>query len=319
MTDIVGLDMPCLDLNVGVDAFPRPNEGGPIRQIAWQGGGKVATGLAAAGRLGASCAIIGAVGDDLYGRFCLKDFHLHSVNTGRLRVQEGQSTSLSVVLSDREYGGRSILGKPGSCAMPPMQAEDIALITDARCLFIASADDIRREAAQAARQANVKVLMDTDSTDDQTLRLLPLVDILIASEFFQKALYGGEDYEAQLRDLTRLGPPVVLFTLGERGCAGLSPQGYFRLPAHPVDTVDTVGAGDVFHGAFAAAYTRGADAREAARYAGAVSAIKCMYMGGRAGIPNDADTRRFLLDGTIPRAELDERAAFYERGLEYVP
>ena len=63
--DIVGIDMPNVDLAVNLRKFPRPNGGEPIRELSWQGGGKIASGLVASARFGAKCAVIGAVGDIL--------------------------------------------------------------------------------------------------------------------------------------------------------------------------------------------------------------------------------------------------------------
>ena len=57
--EIAGYDMPCVDLAVNVDVFPKPNGGAGINALSWQGGGKVASGLTAAARLGAKCAILG--------------------------------------------------------------------------------------------------------------------------------------------------------------------------------------------------------------------------------------------------------------------
>lgn len=78
--EIAGYDMPCVDLAVNVDVFPKPNEGTGINAMSWQGGGKVATGMVAAARLGAKCAMIGAVGSDDYGEFCLRDFERHGID-----------------------------------------------------------------------------------------------------------------------------------------------------------------------------------------------------------------------------------------------
>ena len=67
--EVVGIDSPCVDLAVNVDTYPDSNGAEKIQNISWQGGGKVATGIAAAARLGAKGAVIGTVGDDSYGRF----------------------------------------------------------------------------------------------------------------------------------------------------------------------------------------------------------------------------------------------------------
>ena len=62
--DVVGIDSPCMDLAVNVQHFPKANGGEQIKELSWQGGGKVASGMVAAARLGAKCAIMGNVGDD---------------------------------------------------------------------------------------------------------------------------------------------------------------------------------------------------------------------------------------------------------------
>jgi sugar/nucleoside kinase (ribokinase family) len=56
----------------------------------------------------------------------------------------------------------------------------------------------------------------------------------------------------------------------------------------PVNVVDTLGAGDVFHGAYVLALVEGASAREAARFACAAASIKCETFGGRLGAPTRA-------------------------------
>ena len=79
---------------------------------------------------------------------------------------------------------------------------------------------------------------------------------------------------------------------------------------------DTVGAGDVFHGAYLTGLLRGYDALEAARLATAVSCIKCTRIGGRAGIPDLKTAEVFLRTGKIDYREIDERVDFYGRRLQ---
>ena len=78
------------------------------------------------------------------------------------------------------------------------------------------------------------------------------------------------------------------------------------------DEADTTGAGDVFHGGFISAWLRGLDAVGSARWASAVSYIKCTRLGGRAGIPTRDMVDHFLCEGTLIHGdELDARSAFY--------
>ena len=119
--EIAGYDMPCVDLAVNVDVFPKPNGGTGINAMSWQGGGKVATGMVAAARLGAKCAMIGAVGSDDYGEFCLRDFERHGIDISGMKTRQGETTSLSIVLSDRETQGRSIVYRSGTANPPTLE------------------------------------------------------------------------------------------------------------------------------------------------------------------------------------------------------
>ena len=83
-----------------------------------------------------------------------------------------------------------------------------------------------------------------------------------------------------------------------------------------MDVQDTVGAGDVFHGAYAVGLLRGLSPKEAARLATGVSCIKCTRIGGRAGIPDWETVQKFLGTGEIDYTEIDQRVEFYGRKLQ---
>ena len=68
-------------------------------------------------------------------------------------------------------------------------------------------------------------------------------------------------------------------------------------PAFPVHTVDTLGAGDVFHGAFALGITEGQDLRTALRFASAAAALKCTRFGGAFAAPQRAEVEALLGEG----------------------
>ena len=118
---VAGIDMPCIDLALSVDQFPKPNGGQQVNSASWQGGGKVATGMVAAARLGAKCAIMGAVGEDNYGKFCIEDFKAHGIDVSGMQVQQGKTTSLSIVISDKETRGRSIVYNAGTAQLPTLE------------------------------------------------------------------------------------------------------------------------------------------------------------------------------------------------------
>jgi sulfofructose kinase len=82
--------------------------------------------------------------------------------------------------------------------------------------------------------------------------------------------------------------------LGKDGVLFQEEGGIAHLPAFTVETVDTLGAGDVWHGAFALALAEGMSEREAVRFSSATAALKCARFGGRSGTPNRDELERFL-------------------------
>ena len=282
--EIAGYDMPCVDLAVNVDVFPKPNGGTGINAMSWQGGGKVATGMVAAARLGAKCAMIGAV-----------------------------------VLSDRETQGRSIVYRSGTANPPTLEEIEERILTGCQWFFISHATHVAMESAKRAKKAGAKIIVDADSYSSEMMENIGIIDVFIASEFFYKVLFRGKEeaFEANCREVQKMGPSIVVFTLGAKGCVGYSEEdGFFQMPSFAVDVQDTVGAGDVFHGAYTVGLLRGLSPKEAARLATGVSCIKCTRIGGRAGIPDWNTVQRFLRTGEIDYTEIDQRVEFYRRKLQ---
>ena len=318
MYQVVGIDMPCMDLNVALPTFPQADHGERINQLNWQGGGKVASGMVACARLGISCAMLGAVGDDIFGKFIIADFKKHGIDTSGMRITEGGTSSMSVVLSEAEKGSRTILHKLGTTPRHTPEEMDESKIRNAEYLFICQADSVVNHAVDIARAGGTKVFIDADGYSEDIMNMLPKINVFVGSNYFYNHLFGNDNFEENCRNIMAKGPEIVVFTLGEHGCVGVSKEGFFKLPGFKVEVVDTVGAGDVFHGAFVAGLLQGKTVEESARLACAVAAIKCTRIGGRAGIPDMPTVTRFLQDGYIDYTEIDQRVAYYERGLEYL-
>ena len=298
--------------------MPVSNEGMMITDKSWQGGGQVATGVVAASRLGASTALCGTVGDDIFGRFCKEDLINHGVDVGGLQTKKGYQTGFSLVLSDQKTGGRSILMESGD--VPPLSLDEIngELIRQAKVLHVSWVNDIVMKAARIAKKVGVPVLLDADNYRDNLEDIFPYVDVMIASKYIYDHYFTSGNEEDHLKETLSWGPSVAIYTLGDKGCIGICKDGFFRQEAFPVQVMDTVGAGDVFHGAYACCMAKGMSPIESVKFSTAVSAIKCTRIGGRAGIPTWEMTEHFLKTGEILGDELDQRVNYYARGLEHV-
>ena len=304
-----------MDFLINIDKLPETNGSMRLLDSSWQGGGKVATAMIALARLGGRCGIIANLGGDLYSDAIVWDFKRHNVDISNIKRFEGRRTSFSLVLSERETMGRSIVYQGGSS--PRLDAIDPTCLRRIKYIHVPNVGGIFAEAMKIVKSAGGKVVIDADRYNAAIMEKLDEIDVFIASEFFFDKISDDKDIEACCRKLQKKGPEIVVFTFGEKGSAGIGPDGaFFFEPAFCVPVADTVGAGDVYHGAFIYGLLQGWNARECARWANAVSAIKVTRIGGRAGIPDAITTRLFLDTGVIDYTEIDKRVMWYSNALE---
>jgi sulfofructose kinase len=121
-----------------------------------------------------------------------------------------------------------------------------------------------------------------------------LVSALIVPASCADRIAPGAAWQEQLEVLKALGPAFPAITAGQDGCWYLEDGEVRHQPAFPVDVVDTTGAGDVFHGAFAYGLGRGWAEARWVEFASAVAALSCRALGGPRAIPDLEETLALL-------------------------
>jgi sulfofructose kinase len=212
-----------------------------------------------------------------------------------IRVQNSPG-HLSIVLTDRHSGQRALFAR-----RPPayeIGADEInrAIIQSGRLLHIDGVDvGAALRAIEWAREAGMTITMDGERIVPGIENVWPRVDLLVCNPRFLAAEARTADPETGLRVLASKGPPRVAITLAEKGALGFVDGRFVRAPGFVVSpTVDTNGAGDVFHGACALGELRAWPLDWTLTFANAVAAMKCRTLGGRAGIPTMPEVRAFL-------------------------
>ena len=311
--DIVGIGRPCVDILTVVESLPKPNSGSGIIDFSRQGGGNVATAMVAAARLGAGAGFVGLSGDCVHGRALREDFEYNGVDISHSIKIEGTPSDFAIILSDLETRGRSIMYKGGGIRALKIGDLDKKYIQSASYLHLEGCGEVEKTAAEWIKSAGGKVSYDVARHSAQIDDFTPYIDIFVASEFYYLAAFGeGGDYEKNCKLIAERGPEIVVFTLGEKGCVGYcKSEGFFVEEAFKVKVFDTLGAGDVYHGAFLAGLARGFGVRQSARFANAVSAIKICHIGGRAGIPSFEVAEKFMETGEIDDGEIRQRVKYY--------
>lgn len=323
--DIIGIANPVQDLAIELEKMPT-TVSEKMYDCCFQGGGWVATALCAAGNLGMKVSFCGIIGDDLFGKMIQSDFKFNNVDTSHLIVKEGKTSNFCTCITERSTKSKTIIGRPGSCGEVSLEDIDSDYICSARMLHVGFVNEAVRKATDLIHSSGGKVSVDAAYYKPYVYENYDIFDIFIGSEYYfndlARELGFGEHSELSQQEhfqvmqyIKEKGPQIVIFTFGADGCMGVYDDKTFSLPAIKVEVVDTTGAGDVFHGAFDAAYLKGMDVRTAAEYATAVSTIKCTQAGGRAGIPDGEMLGKFLKTGKIDYEKLKIRAKKYHRGI----
>jgi sulfofructose kinase len=283
-----------------VFAIERPTWGSKQRATAFNTvvGGCAANATVTVARRGARSRLVaplgGPEGSDAIGDQILGWLAREKVDCSRVVRMPGVTSPLSSILIDRA-GERSIVSyrDPRFRPVPPEDAD--ALIADAAAVLV---DDHLPEfvlpVAAAARKRGIPVVVDLEKSNPETEKLHAVCSHLVFSAEGARATAGTDRLELAVRRIAKQTQAFVAATNGGDDMLfseGGEPQ---RLPAFAIKAVDTLAAGDVFHGAFALALAERRGIRDALRFASAVAALKCTRFGGIAGAPTRAEVEQFL-------------------------
>lgn len=282
---IICLGLSALDLIWQVDTpFTGGSEKIRAREYATAGGGMAANAAVAVARLGGRPAFWGRAGDDPAGHEMRDGLSGEGVDVSQFRLFAGGRSSVSGVIVDAA-GERQIVNFRGHF---PLDADWLPLDEVASCVAVL-ADPRWVEGAvtlfSQARRLGVPTILDADMAEPTVFeQLLPLTDHAIFSEPALKNFAGSAD-AAALQSLARFNCRVVAVTRGGDGVGYIENGELRQRAAFAVQAIDTTGAGDVFHGAYAFAIGGGLAVPEAMSFAAAAAALKCTRAGGRAAIP----------------------------------
>lgn len=285
-----------LDRIYRVAAFPSaPTKVRAIEGIE-VGGGMAANAAVAISRLGARAELWSRTGDDHAGAAIRAGLKAERVDIRYVQAFEDARSSTSAIIVDGT-GERLIVGLrdaaiPSGTSWLPLERVVGAAVVMADVRWLEGA----RAVFRAAREAGVPTVLDADLGAREALPgLLTQVDYAIFSAPALREFASGDTDEQRLRVVLDHGVRHAGVTLGPEGYAWLEAGGEFcRQPAFQVSVVDTTGAGDAFHGAFALALSEGRSAAECARMACATAALECTRLGSRAGLPTRAELDAFL-------------------------
>ena len=264
-------------------------------------GGKGSNASVAAARQGARVALLARIGDDDFGRMGMDLWRAEGIDTSHVEQVAGERSGVAQILV-YEDGDNSIAVYPGAGSGLGARHAQAAAKLLAGCRVVMASCEVPAEAAMQAfalaRAAGALTVLNPAPARPLSDEMLALVDVLTPNESELLLLAGeahaGSTDQAAARLLSR-GARAVLVTLGAAGCrlyqAGQPPH---SIPGRAMAVRDTIGAGDTFTGALAAALARGETLPAAMQWANAAAALSVTRHGAIDGIPRLADVAALL-------------------------
>ncbi len=289
--DVLCVGHACYDLVFSVAKHPDSDEKIFAEDLLECGGGPAANAAIAVSRLGLSAAFSGYLGQDLYGDKHLQEFQQHQVNT-ELLVRGSSPTPLSTVLVKPD-GKRALVNYKGSTTTLVGNAVGYSELNSKVVLFDGHEPELSLTLLEQCRQQHIPTVLDAGSLHAGTKKLMDKVNYLVASEKFA-CQYAG-DVQAALKEMAKLAP-VVVITLGEKGLIWQKGQETDKQAALKVNAIDTTGAGDAFHGAFAAAVAQNMAWQDILTYSCVAGSLCCTKIGARQGLPWREDVEKALVN-----------------------
>jgi sulfofructose kinase len=281
-----------------LERFPLPGSKTRAYEYAAVGGGCAANAAVAIVRLGGAARLSSPLGDgagaDAVGDRIVERLAREGVDCAPVVRVAGARSPISAILVDAS-GERLIVNDRDERLSDALVADPDALLHGCAAVLADNRfADFVLPLCRAARARGLPAILDGDRPTRASDALLTVCTHVVFAADGLRATAGMDDLEAALKAIAARSDAFLAVTDGANGVLWLADGAARRLPAIAVEVVDTLGAGDVFHGAFALALAEGRGEADALRFASAAAAIKCTRFGGIAGAPRRGELSALL-------------------------
>ena len=289
------------DVTFRVDQYPIENTKQRVGSHIDCGGGPASNAGYLLALWGCDVSFQGVAGNDYYGKMIKAEFKMIGVDTTYLELVDNFSTNLSIILANSNNASRTILTSQDEnfpkCSISNNNKYDVILVDGEE-------EKISKEVLLNNKSA-IKII-DAGSFKPSTVNLCPLVDYLVCSKNFALD-YTKLSYDGSIDSLIKIHEKLVkdfnntvVITLEDKGCFTKIGDNYKLIHSVKVKSVDTTGAGDIFHGAFTYFITHGYSLEDTCKLSNLTGALSTLRVGGRFSMPKlDAVLERRNLIDTI--------------------
>ncbi len=289
MIEVLCIGHASYDISLFLESFPEENIKSETTEYIEGGGGPAANAAYLLTKWGVSCGFAGLIGNDRYGTNVVDEFTNAGTEISCLEVRKDYSTPLSIIMVNKSNGSRTIINRKSQLSSMNVDSKALGELRPNVLLFDGHEMNASKQAMKMYPQA--VTILDAGSLRDSTRILAQMVDYLVASERFAASLSGVKalnpgNYENCFNNLAELNKKNVVITLGERGLLYGSKGNIHLMHAYKAEVLDTTGAGDVFHGAFAYGILNGIEYEKTLKLASIAAAMSVEAKGARNSIPD---------------------------------
>jgi sulfofructose kinase len=308
--DVAGVGLNATDTLILLPHFPAYGGKAPFERELMSPGGQVASAMVTCAKLGLRAKYIGTLGDDERGAIQIESLRASGVNLDDIQVRANCPNQSAYILVDQTTGERTVLWNRKDCLRIDPASLTAEKIACARLLHIDGHDTPAvARAAEIARRHQIPVTVDVDTIYPGFDRVLPNVEYLIAGSEFPSRWTGEADpFRALAAIQDEYGMRMAAMTLGAEGSLARVDGRFVYSPGFVVDSTDTTGAGDVFHGAFCYSVIESMPVREALEFSNAMAALNCTALGARGHIASLAEAQALMRSaGRRSNREFEQR------------
>jgi len=300
--DVLALGLATYDHLTRVPTFEDMVRGCGAQEISVQGGGVAATAAAAVARLGGKVRFHTRVGEDYFGKFIINGLKDIGVDVKAGVVTDGLSPVCDVMV-DKTGERRFIYFSGKNLDVPGYAVPEAEVAASGAVLIDGRWPEASVDLAQKALKHGVPIVLDIGHSRPHELELLRIADYPVLSTVIL-GNRGGDPAERQKLAEKVLAVGRAKFVVVTRGGDGIElyerDGGKVKVtpyPAYKINVIDTCGAGDAFHGAFALGVSRNWPVGKVLDVAQATGALTCRKLGGRVPLPTMQEVEELIARG----------------------
>lgn len=276
------------DITIPLEKFPEENTKNRVQSRVECGGGPASNAAYLLGKWGIETYIVGVIGNDLYGRNIKKEFEEIKVNTKYLEQNSEHQTTSSFILANQENGSRTIFTyRSSDIKMKPIELdfEPDIILTDGQ--------EIEASKELIKKYPNAISIIDAGRATEEIIELSKMVNYVVCSKEFAETVTNLKiDYEKPntlvelYRKMESIFKNNIVVTLESKGALYKYNNQAKLMPSIKVKAIDSTGAGDLFHGAFAYGIAKNMPYEEIIKLSNITGALSVTKIGGRFSAPS---------------------------------